>query len=180
MPKIPKGYAQKHYDTNTKAEAKYLYIDKELSYVQISNHFGGRPTWQTVRNWAITKDPVTNLSWQDEKKKKYKDKYLKLSPQQQAQGLMDAVNHIIDVLSTKIKKGSTDVKELSTLADSLAKINKTLENVVDKKFQIPMMYEFLEKFVSFLQLNYKQFITPEFINVIKHFKNDLRKQLEMM
>lgn len=178
MPKISLGYSQKRYSSQVKAEAKFMRVDKEMSYTQISNHFNGHPSASQVRIWAQKKDPVSKISWEDELKMKAKDKYRKLSPQSQAQGLMDALDHIIIKLGAKLKTGDGNVKELSTMADSLSKVNKTLEKIVDKKFQIPMLYEFLENFISFLALHYKQLITPEFINAVKHFKNETRKKLE--
>jgi len=169
---------QRIYDSNVRAEAKYLFLDKELNPRPISRHFGGKPRWQTIQVWANEVDKATGLNWYQEREKRAKDKYLKLSPQSQAQGLMDALNHIIGMITSKISKGQTDAKELSTMTDSLAKVNKTLEKIVDKKFQVPMLYEFIEKFISFLNLHYKEFITPEFINAVKHFKNETRKHLE--
>jgi len=41
-----------------------------------------------------------------------------------------------------------------------------------------MLYEFIESFISFLNLHYKSMLTPEFINAVKHFKNETRKSLE--
>jgi hypothetical protein len=178
LTKVPKGYIRPVYDSSLWAEIKFLFVDKGFSAVQISKQYGGKPTYQAVQNRAKKKDPATGFSWMDERGQREKDKYLKLSPQSQASQLMDAVDSIIVMLTNKLKRGSTDAKEISTVADSLAKVNKTLEKIVDKKFQVPMLYEFLETFVNFLLLHYKTIITPEFINAVKHFKNETRKKLE--
>jgi len=133
MAKVPRGYIRPDYDGNLRAECRFLFIDKGFSPTQLSKHFGGKPSYQCIQNWAKKKDKQTGLSWIDEREKRTKDKYLKLSPQSQASKLMDALDSTITMLVDKLSQGKGDAKELSTLADSLSKISKTLEKNVDKK-----------------------------------------------
>lgn len=172
MPKDKQPVPRRRYDSKLKAEVKMLYIDRELSPRQISEMFKGRPTAQVIDQWASRKDPNTSMSWKDEKGNLLNDNYARLSPQAQAKKIMRILDAIVD------KQIPGDYKGLSQLADALAKVNKSLEKVVDKDFQIPMLFEFLSKLVGFLNLHYKEILTPQLSNALKHFKNDLRKQFE--
>ena len=72
-----------------------------------------------------------------------------------------------------------DPKAISSLADALRKTQRSMEFIVNKDFQIPMLFEFLTKLIEFLSRFYKHLLTSELKNAIKHFKNDTYRGLAM-
>jgi hypothetical protein len=157
------------YNSTIKAEAKLLFIENELSFEKISEYFDGTPTAQCIQQWANKPDKKTGKSWKDERKEKADNKYLNLSPQAQANKIMERINYL---LQSPVE--SWDPRQ----ADALAKTQKTLEKLVDKKFQIPMMYELLKNQIDFFKLHYPDILTPEYLNAVRHYKNETKKKLE--
>jgi hypothetical protein len=158
------------YNSDIKAEARLLFVENELSFEKISEYFNGTPTAQCIQQWATKPDKKSGKSWKDERREKADGKYLNLSPQAQANKIMERINFLLE---SPVE--SWDPRQ----ADALAKTQKTLEKLVDKKFQIPMMFELLRLLVEFLKMHYPEFITPEFLNALRHFKNDKKKKLEL-
>lgn len=156
------------YSPKLRAEIKLLFVQHGKSALEISKQYGGKPTAQAVLNWSreLNKEGV---SWEDERDEYQQREYEKLSPQSQA----DKILKRIDLLLQKSPKSFT-TKD----ADALAKLQKVMEKLVDKKFQIPTMYHVLTRLLEFISLNYKSLLGDELINAIRHFKNQLKEELE--
>jgi hypothetical protein len=161
---------RKRYDSTLKAECRVMFVEHEQSYQKISDYYDGSPSAQCIQQWATKKDARTGKSWADERNEKADGKYLALSPQAQASKVLERINFL---LADDVE--NWDPKQ----ADALAKTQKVLEKIVDKKFQVPMMYELLKKLIEFLKLHYSDQVTAELLNAIRHFKNELRKKLEL-
>ena len=154
----------KPFSPDIKAKIRFLYIDEGKSALDISKKYKGNPSPQTIAGWA------KNNGWDKDRKQRTHDEYEKLSPQHLANKLL---KHISDILNKK--------KFTTKDADALAKLRITMEKIVDKKFQIPMMYELLTKFINFLNKNYPDFMVANeeiFYNAVLHFKNEMKAELE--
>jgi transposase len=153
----------KPFSPEIKAKIRFLYVDEGKSALAISKKYKGNPSAQTISLWAKIN------GWDKERTERTHDEYEKLSPQHLANKILKHIGNILD------KKG----KSFTTKdADALAKLRVSMEKITDKKYQIPMMYELLTNMIDFLNKNYKQFITDEFLNAIRHFKNELKADLE--
>ena len=153
----------KPFSPEIKAKIRFLYVDKGLSALEISKKYHGNPSAQTISLWAKAN------GWNIERTETTQEEYEKLSPQNLANKILQHIAHILDK-----KKARFTTKD----ADALAKLRVSMEKITDKKYQIPMMYELLTNEVDFLNKNYPQFITEEFLNAIRHFKNELKSKLE--
>jgi len=148
------------YDLKTKAQIKLLYIQGS-SALNISNQFGGAPSPQTITNWANTPDS-DGLSWLDQRNSFAQKEYEKLSPQSQAQKILERINLLLQKSPEKFTTKD---------ADALAKLQKVMEKLVDKRYHLPVMFNLLTDFLNFLKINYPLLITPELINSVRHYKN---------
>lgn len=159
----------KVYKVQVRAEIHRLFVQEGLSAKEIARRFKGKPSAQTVSNWASEKRKDGSLTWNEERDDLERQAYENMSPEAQAQKILKRINFILNKDITKF-----NTKE----ADALAKLQKLMERVIDKKYQIPMMFELLTKFTEFLKDNYQELLSDEMLNAIKHFKNYKRKQLE--
>lgn len=157
-----------NYGPEIKAKCKDMLVREGLNVETISQRMKGRPHQNSIRKWARKKE--NGKTWYD-LRNEYQDMlYENLSPQSQAEKILQRINFVLQ----------KDLSQFSTAdADSLAKLQKMMERVVDKKFQIPMLYELLTKLIEFLKSNYKELVTKELINAVRHFKNELKNELEL-
>ena len=156
------------YTPQQKAECKLMFIQQGKSAWEISKHFGGKPSVQTILNWTKKKNS-DDLTWEAEKEQFEQHSYEKLSPQNLAEKILKRIEMIL-LESPK----SFTTKD----ADALAKLQKVMEKLIDKKFQIPTMYHVLTRLLEFLSLHYKTLLCPELINAVRHFKNVLKEEME--
>jgi hypothetical protein len=153
----------KPFSPDLKAKIRFMYVDEGKSALEISKKFHGNPSAQTIALWA------KKNGWNNEKNEHEHNEYERLSPQSLANKILQRIAHI---LNKKVSSFTTRD------ADALAKLRITMEKITDKKYQIPLMYELLTSLIDFLNMNYPVFITEEFLNAIRHFKNDLKADLE--
>jgi hypothetical protein len=153
----------KPFSPDTIAKIKALYVNEGKSALDISKKCHGQPSSQTISGW------VKKYDWNKLRDEYLNEKYEELSPQNIAQKILQKIHHLLN----------QDVKKFTTKdADALAKLRVSMEKLTDKKYQIPMMYEVLTQFIEFLTGNYPQYVNDEFLNVVRHFKNELKSNLE--
>lgn len=153
----------KPFPPDVKAKIRFLYVDEGKSALDISKKYKGNPSAQTISLWA------KQNGWNQERTEHTHEEYEKLSPQNLATKILKHIAHILDKKTARFTTKD---------ADALAKLRVAMEKITDKKYQIPMMYELLTNEVDFLNKNYPQFVTEEFLNAIRHFKNELKANLE--
>jgi len=146
---------------------KRMYVEEGLGGETITAELQGAITKNTVRNWARKVDPVTGKSWKDLRREVRDRNYEKVSPAAMANRILNRIHEIL------YKQGFTNSD-----ADALAKLQRSLERLTDKRFQIPVMFQFLEDQVKFMRKNYGHLMTEEYLTAIRHFKNELRARLE--
>jgi hypothetical protein len=157
-----KKFVRPRYKMEIKAEARKLFVEKNMSFIKISELFQGRPTPQIIAVWAKKSKPT----WQEERIKNEQRYYERISPNVVAQNLYEKIATIL----ARENFNSQD-------ADALAKLHKTLETIINPSYQIPIMYQVLKEFIDFMKSNYPKLITDNLINSIRHFKNELRERL---
>ncbi len=157
----------KVFDDQLYNRVKRMYVEEGLGGETISRELDGQVSMNTVRNWARKKDPDTGKSWRDLRREIRDQNYEKVSPQAMANRILSRIHEILN------KTGFTNSD-----ADALWKLQKNLERLTDKRFQIPVMFQFLEDQVKFMRKNYGHLMTEEYLTAIRHFKNELRVRLE--
>lgn len=157
------------YGPKIRAEVKQLFVKEGWNYFKIAAKYHFHPAHNTIELWA-KKEQSNGLTWLLEKEQYENLVYENLSPQALAEKILQRIHFILQ----------KDVTQFSDKdSDSFSKLMKGMERLVDKKFQIPMLYEMLTKFVDFLKDNYKGLVTEELINAVRHFKNELKSELEL-
>lgn len=158
----------KRYDFKTKNEIHNKFVKEGISVRELSRQYNGNPSAQCIIYWSRQR-VEGKPTWEEERDEYQANEYEKLSPQNQVQKILMRINKIL----------SQDVSTFTTKdADALAKLQKMMERIVDKKFQIPMMFELLTKEIEFLMRHYSELVTTDFLNAIRHFKNELKEKLE--
>ena len=153
-----KGYNPKIQNT-----AKKMYIEDGKSAVEIAKHFKGKPTAQTILNWA------SKENWEQLKLDFRNRQYEKLSPKTLAEKILSKIEKLVS-----IENDQFTTKD----ADALAKLQKSLSNLTDSKQQLPAMFQMLTDFGNFLKEKYPSLLTPELIRAIKEFSKAIILQLE--
>jgi len=149
-----------NYGTDTKILCRMLYVQQRKNPNQIARQFHNRPNANTITNWAI------KGNW-DRQRQEWEDaEYEKISPQALATRVIKRIIQTLD---------DPDFNNKS--ADALAKLQKTLEKIVDIRYQIPIMYQLLTDLVEFLQANHKKLISVQLIDAIRDFRNEIRRRL---
>ena len=158
------------YTPEQRAKIKFMFINKAMSALEISKEFNGKPSPQCILNWSRLVNSE-GKTWELEREEYEQHQYEKLSPQSQAEKILLR----IELMLNKPLKGFT-TKD----ADALSKLQKVMEKLSDKKFQVPTMYYVLTRFGEFLAVNYKDLLKPEsgLTNAIRHFKNVLKEEFE--
>lgn len=163
------------YSAKIKAEIRLLFVQEGKSPAEISRLYDNKPTAQGIINWSKSKPKNgKGQSWIEEREEFEQQMYENLSPQSQADKILKKINVLL----------SQDNKSFTTKdADALAKLQKVMEKLVDKKFQVPVMFHMLTRLIDFFAKHYSKFLKGgeitkgEFINAIKHFKNELKDEL---
>lgn len=153
----------KPFSPELKARVKVMFVDKGLTAAEISKQLHGMPSPQTISGWAL------KGNWKKSREDVTQAYYDRVSPGSMAQKILGKIAFILD---------QDDKKFTSKDADALAKLRVTMERIMDKKYQIPMMYEVLEMEVEFLSKNYPALATPDLFIAIRHFKNELKSSIE--
>lgn len=162
----------KRYTHEIKNEARHFFIKDEWSAKRISDYFNGSPTVQTVINWAACKDKKSGLNWYEEREQFTSSEYEKMSPN----SLAEKLYKIIENLAEADPKAWTNED-----SDSLIKLTRAVETLVDVKDKLPVAFEVLTDYIQFTKENYPKLyareLKNELINSIRHFKNELKKRL---
>lgn len=161
------------YPPELMARAKVMFVQEGKSALEIAKLLEG-PSHQTISNWAKKRPAVTRsrnaeqcTTWIEEKATFQHNMYANMSPASQAQKILEKINAILGI----------DGKSFTTKdADALAKLSKLMENITDKKYQVPMMFEILTRLVGFLKTNYATIVNETFLNAVRHFKNDIMNE----
>lgn len=161
----------KRYPYKIKALAKSLYIDQNLTLVEISEYFNGKPSIQTVANWANVSHPKTKLNWHEERQQREGAEFEMISPRKLEEKLFDLLGQAAD----------NDGEELSKTADAIAKIAKSIREVIDPQKQLPSMFQVLTELLKFIKDRYSDKFSDstynELVNVVRHFKNEKIDQI---
>mgnify|MGYP001277049749 CR=1 FL=1 len=155
----------KVYKPQLRAEIKKLFVDDGLPAYEISKLFDGHPSTQTVLNWA------ERFGWYKDRQDLEVKAYEALTPQSIQHKLLQKINYVLN----------KDLSELNTKdADSIIKFIKSMKELLNKDFQLPMMYQVLADLIEFINKNYPEFMqqNESFIEIIKHFKNELLERSE--
>lgn len=152
------------YKPEIVATAKAMFVQEGKSALQIAEALSG-PTHQTISNWARQNrakkgEPLRN--WITEREEHINALYVKLSPKQQAQKFLDKIDRLLAKPTEDF-----DTKD----ADALSKLHKAMQDILDDKYQLPMMFQVLGDLIGFLKLHYGELVTEQFVNAIRHFKN---------
>ncbi len=156
------------FSPKQRMEIKLMFVQQGKSALEISKHFGSKPSVQTIINWSKKKNSE-GVSWEDEREQFEVEEYESLSPQSQAKKILRKINVVLS---------KSDRSFTTKDADALSKLQKSMEKLIDKKFQIPTMFKLLTHFLEFLSANYKNLVTAELINATRHFKNVLKEEME--
>jgi hypothetical protein len=154
------------YDLDTYNRAHIEFVEKGYSPRKISDEMGGSPHHQTIRQWAKKPNKKTGKDWYDEREELRQKKYESSSPQAITLKILDKINDLLKVENFTPKD-----------ADALAKLQSSLNKIVDRKFQIPVMFDMLENLVRFARNRHPKVCDDDFIIMIREFKNDLYARL---
>jgi len=153
------------YTAEARAEARRLWIEEGHGPTAISRVLGGKPTAQTVLNWANTPD-ADGKTWDDYKADRLDALISATSPETLALNLMRKVEQVAS-------NPNLDPKG----ADALSKYVSSLRKLTDPVYQVGMTYQVLTAFLGFLRQSYPDLVTPEMIGAFRDFKNDARRRL---
>ena len=156
------------YDVKTKMEIKKRVVEGEAFKV-IAKDYNNKPTPQQISNWANKKDPKTGLTWLDEAYEYETDQYESLSGKNQANKIMKKIDRIIS---------KSDKSFTTKDADALAKLQRLMERVIDRKFQLPTMLYFAKRRLEFLKAHYKELVSEELINAERHFSKEMQEEFK--
>lgn len=155
------------YSPEVRAEVKKMFVLEGRSAKYISGYFKGKPSLQTIMNWANDKNKE-GKNWFDEREEYELQRYEQISPKGLANKILQKINFLLNKDDSNFS-----VKD----ADALAKLRVALERITDRKYQIPMMYEMLTDLTTFLREHYPKLANQELVNAIRHFKNTLKERL---
>lgn len=155
------------YNSEIKAEARQLFVEKELSATAVSKYFGGKPSVQCVLNWALKKDKH-GKSWYDYRDERAEQKMLQMSPTNMA-------NKVLEKLWSMLNDPNI---ETAKLPDALWKALKGMERLTGPELQIPVMYHMLQDLILFGKKTQPQLITEEFLELLRAYKNHIKGRLE--
>lgn len=151
------------YKAETVARAKQMYIVEGMSAKEISKHFHSQPTHQTISNW------VGKYKWNEERADYEAALYENLAPQQTAQKILNKINALV----------SKDDRSFTTKdADSLMKLQKSLTSLIDKKYQIPIMFKLLTEFLNYIQKHYQSLVSDDLVQAARDFKEIQLRQFQ--
>lgn len=149
-------------------EAKRLFVEQAKSCEDICVLIGGAIAVSTLYKYAKTPDD-DGRTWYD-LRIEYRDQlYQEASPQHVAQKLIEKINELLNA-------DDFDTKS----ADAIAKLQRSLDRILDSSYQIPVMYGMLSDFVVFAKDHYPDLLAHDggaFVACIRDFKNTLRERL---
>lgn len=154
-----------NYDHDIYNSAKRMFIEEGKKPSEISVALGGKPAKSTIVNWAAKEDS-TNKNWHQYRQEYIKDSYELATPDAMARKILEKISLILNQSDFTTKD-----------ADALAKLQRSLEKITQPRHQVPVMYEMLESFVTFMQKQYPHLINKDLLNAVRDFKNELRKRL---
>jgi len=155
----------KQYNPHTRVEVRRMFVQECLSAKAIARHFKNRPATNTITNWSQEKDEF-GKTWEDERKEYEQQQYELISPKGIAAKILTQIGAILN-------KHDFNTKD----ADSLAKLQASLQKLTDPSYQIPIMYSMLTDFLNFLKASYPGMVNQDIIDVFREFKSHLLKRL---
>lgn len=153
------------YTAEARAEARRLWVEESKGPTDISRTFGGKPTPQTVLNWANVPDDQ-GKTWDDYRAERADALIASTSPETLALNLMARVQQLAS-------QPSLDPKQ----ADALAKYVSSLRKLTDPAYQLGMVYQTLTGFLDFLRSQYPDVVTDPLIGAFRDYKNESRRRL---
>lgn len=159
--------ARTNFNNEIWIEIKRLYVYDGQTANAISK-MEGMPTAATI----LKRAKATNnegLNWDDEKQQFQSERLALLAPG----GLAIKIFEKIEKFLTK------DITKFSTKdADAIAKLHKSLERVLDKRYHVHMMIEVLTDYMKFLRENYPELVADgKIFNSARNYKNTMLNKL---
>jgi hypothetical protein len=142
-----------------------MFVERELSAHAISIQNGGKPSVQTVLNWAEKKDK-SGKSWNDYRQERIDQMYLEMSPQNMANQILKRIWDLLNGPWTTSKE-----------ADQLVKLQSSMEKLTKPELQIPVMYQMLMDFVLYCKKNEPSIVDDKLLQAVQGFKNHIRARL---
>lgn len=161
--KKPRSYSTRKWN-----QLKMLYVEQGMTCIDIARLDDKNPTQQSIYNRSKKKQP-NGLTWEDEKNQRIEAHYNSIAPQSQ-------VNLILGKINQTLLKPGLDTKD----SDALVKYHKFLKEMTDWRYHAPMIFQVIDRLLDFVSANYPELLKDKdsvFTNTIRHFKNDLIKEL---
>ena len=137
---------------------KYMFVDQELNYREVSGELDGKPSWRQIQRWALTKNE-DGKTWKDLRDEKRDMAYEFMSPDNLANTVFKDLKTLIESDADPIKKG-----------DAISKYQRFIEKILDPKYQVNMTLFLLKDLAEFMQLHYPQIINAELFDAFKAYK----------
>lgn len=156
------------YGPKIKADIRKRFVEGEPA-AQIAKSYANEPTSMQILNWAHKPDPESGRTWLDEKRDYELESYEDLSGQSQAEKILKKIDRFIS---------KSDRSFTTKDADALSKLQKLMEKIVDRKFQLPTMLYFQKRYVDFMKARYPVLVNEEFINAQRHFVREMKEEFK--
>lgn len=146
-----------------KPAIRALFIEEGLKPHTISARYKNRPTAQAIRNWSLEVDEH-GKTWEDYRQE-YQDELFLLN---------SSTRSIANKIIIRIHQLLDDPHFSTKSTDALAKLQKTMESVVDPKYHVGMLFTFLEDYLTFTKDHYSDLINERFLALARDYKNHIR------
>lgn len=151
------------YPPDIKAEAKRLIVIEQLTPAKAAERIP--PAESTIAMWARQED-ADGKDWYQLRKERAERLYKNTSPQSMARKLLERIDKLLD-------EGSLSPSE----ADALSKYTKVMRSIAEPKYQVSVMYQFLEELITFLKTSHPDLFTPDMADALRDFRTQLRDRL---
>jgi len=152
------------YTLEKKLMVKELVVMKHFAPDAVSKIFNGRPSANTITNWADHVDEETGKTWWDERREFAKKAFEELSPKRITTKILQRISDLLD-----------DPKFSS---DALAKEMRALERLTSPDNQIHVMYQMLTDFMLFIKEKNPALLSKELNDMFRDFRTHLRARLD--
>lgn len=155
------------YPLSTIAECRRLFVEDGLTPTQIAAVMGGKPSRAAVSGWSNEPDEA-GKTWHDLRAAFLgATDFHEMTPRALARKLLEQI-------STILERGEIDSKAGNTLIQ----LHRVLQDLSGPAFMVPAMYEVLTDFVLYLRQHGPATLTPEFLELLRGFKDGLRARLD--
>ena len=146
-------------------DAKRLYVVHAKSPEEIAPLVGKSAS--TVYKWASETDPH-GRTWRDLREAERDARYESASPRAIAAKIIERMGEIVNAETFDTKA-----------ADAVAKLQRSLDRIVDSSYQVPVMFEMLEGLVLHLKEHHPDLLSVALVAAVRDYKNHLRERLEV-